>query len=282
MKRTLFVSDLDGTLLGADSRVSPRSVQMLNEAVGRGALFTVATARTPATVVPLMQNVRMSLPAIVMTGAAAYETAHGFYTSCSTIADTVADEIEAAVRACGVTPFRYTMGPDGVLDTYYSGTVPSDAEQLFIDQRKHMVLKRMHINEPAAAPRLPESTIMFFAMGPMERISDAACRLRAAGCCSVSCYTDSTFPGMGLLEVFRLGVSKAAAIRRLAAELRVDSITVFGDNLNDLPMMEIADTAIAVANAAPEVLAAADLVIGSNTDDSVARHILDIQTADSI
>jgi len=50
---------------------------------------------------------------------------------------------------------------------------------------------------------------------------------------------------------------------------------VFGDNLNDLPMMAVADVAVAVENALPEVKAKADVVIGPNTDDAVARWIED-------
>ena len=53
-----------------------------------------------------------------------------------------------------------------------------------------------------------------------------------------------------------------------------DRLTVFGDNLNDIPMMQVADCAIAVENALPEVKAAAHETIGPNTSDSVARYIL--------
>mgnify|MGYP002508316131 CR=1 FL=1 len=41
-----YVSDLDGTLLGSDSRVSQRSAELITELSARGALITVATART--------------------------------------------------------------------------------------------------------------------------------------------------------------------------------------------------------------------------------------------
>ena len=68
---TLYVSDLDGTLLNEHSQVSAESAAMLNEAIERfGAQFTCATARTPATIVPLMQHIHMQLPMIAMAGAA--------------------------------------------------------------------------------------------------------------------------------------------------------------------------------------------------------------------
>jgi hypothetical protein len=52
-----------------------------------------------------------------------------------------------------------------------------------------------------------------------------------------------------------------------------DRLTVFGDNLNDLPMMAVADVAVAVENALPEVKKAADIVIGTNQSDAVALYL---------
>ena len=54
-----------------------------------------------------------------------------------------------------------------------------------------------------------------------------------------------------------------------------DRVVVYGDNLNDLPMFAVADEAVAVANARPQVLAAADRIIGRNTDDSVAKDMME-------
>ena len=78
---------------------------------------------------------------------------------------------------------------------------------------------------------------------------------------------------MGLLEIFAPGVSKAAAVDRLRTLTGADEVTVFGDNLNDLPMMAVADRAIAVGNALEAVRDAADEIIGANSTDSVARYI---------
>lgn len=65
--KTLYISDLDGTLLGNDAAVSPESTEMLNEAISAGAMFSVATARTPATVASILSDIDTRLPMAVMT-----------------------------------------------------------------------------------------------------------------------------------------------------------------------------------------------------------------------
>ncbi len=56
-ERTLFVSDMDGTLLNSQSELSPSTIERLNTLINyKGVLFTVATARTPATATVLMKD----------------------------------------------------------------------------------------------------------------------------------------------------------------------------------------------------------------------------------
>ena len=68
-------------------------------------------------------------------------------------------------------------------------------------------------------------------------------------------------------------MSKAEAVLRLKKMTGADRLVVFGDNLNDLSMFEVADVAVAVGNALPAVKSAADYVTEINTADSVARFI---------
>lgn len=271
--KELFVSDLDGTLLGADSIVSVESARIISELSARGAMITVATARTPATVQPLLTDCHITLPAIVFTGAAEWDLATQRFRSASYLTDDVAEQIEVIFRVAGITPFRYTIAGDGMIHSFFRSGNPSDVEQRFIDERKHLALKRMHVGER----RLPDFTIgrtlMFFAIGPREQLFGIADRLRETTDCNVSSYLDIFGEDTGIVEVFARGVSKAAAVERLAQRVGAERVTVFGDNLNDLPMMGVADTAVAVENAAADVKAAADIVIGPNTADSVARYI---------
>ena len=50
----------------------------------------------------------------------------------------------------------------------------------------------------------------------------------------------------------------------------------FGDGLNDLSMIEAAGIGVAMSNAHPDVLAAADVVAASNDEDGVAKVISEL------
>lgn len=271
----LFVTDLDGTLLNSGSRVSDTSAKILSELSEKGVLITVATARTPATVVPLLNHTGIHLPAIVMTGAAMFDLASQKFIYRSVIpAETVAVITEILHRA-HLNPFYYNVEPERsqIIHTYYFG-IPTTKEQKFIDERSHLALKRVHLNRSDLSPtQLPGETSLIFCLGPSESITPAADLLRQSGLCSVSDYPDNFNPTIRYLEIFAPGVSKAAAIKQLCRHLDINHLTVFGDNLNDLPMMQIADTSVAVANAMPQVRNAADIVIGTNDSDAVAQYI---------
>jgi hydroxymethylpyrimidine pyrophosphatase-like HAD family hydrolase len=76
-----------------------------------------------------------------------------------------------------------------------------------------------------------------------------------------------------LLEISASGVSKASALARLCETHEIDrrDVIAFGDMPNDLPMLAWAGHSVAVANAHPDVRAAADELTASNDEAGVAR-----------
>ena len=76
----------------------------------------------------------------------------------------------------------------------------------------------------------------------------------------------------GLLEISAAGIDKGSAVARLcdSAGIDRDEVIAFGDMPNDLSLLAWAGTAVAVANAHPDVLATAAEVTLSNDDDGVA------------
>lgn len=273
MQKTLYVSDMDGTLLGADSKVSDVSCRIVSALSARGALITVATARTPATVQPLMRDALTLPPAITMTGAALWSRDRECYSEVRFMPEKDVDVVLDACGECGIHPFVYTLGADGVLEVYHAAYALSHAERSFYEQRRSLPLKHFHLGTglPAAARG---RTILFCALGPIHHTDSAAAMLGERTECEVMSYPDALMPDTGILEVFAPGVSKAAAIARVKEMSGATRLVAFGDNLNDLPMLAAADLAVAVENALPQVRQAADIVIGPNTADSVARFIL--------
>ena len=70
---TLYVSDLDGTLLNSSAQLSNKSVELINEAIKNNTNFTIATARTPATIVPILKDINIKMPVIAMNGCSIYD-----------------------------------------------------------------------------------------------------------------------------------------------------------------------------------------------------------------
>lgn len=272
---TLFVSDLDGTLLGSDRKVTPESTQLLNEAISRGALFSIATARTPATVDALMKDVDCRVPLIVMTGAAVWNPKANTYSHVRYHREETARRLVDTYRRLGLSTFMYTLEDDNLIHIYHIGPI-GELEQGFIDERSDSRFKQLHIpaSGDSSLPEKLDNVILFYAMRPTEEVKRVYDEIRDDDDLRAVFYHDMYGEEIALMEVFGPGASKANAIKALAEELKVDKIVAYGDNVNDLPMLQLADDAVCVANAVPEVHAAASRSIGPNTDDSVPKDIL--------
>lgn len=274
--RTLFVSDLDGTLLNSGSQVSDTSARRLNESMERGALFTIATARTPATVAPLMAGVRMHLPGIVMTGGALYDFRADRLMQPKFMLVPTVRRLVADWRASGLSCFLYTLDTAGVLQVYHIGAL-CDIERRFMQERSGSRCKVFHV--PAGGEsELPydlSRTMLLFGMqptAPARALYEKVCR-DYEGEIVAQFYHDIYGDAIGEVEMFPYGVTKASALERLASDIGADRLVVFGDNVNDIPMMRIADEAVAVANAVDAVKEVATAVIGDHDSDAVARFI---------
>jgi hypothetical protein len=270
---TLYVSDLDGTLLGEDSRLSSGTIEMLNRVIGElGGLFTVATARTPATVVPLMQEVNAQLPFIVIGGSAMWNPVTMSYEHTRGIDDMTVNAVADVFDRHHAHPFIYRRHGNSLLHTHHYGPL-SPQEERFIAARQQLPLKKFFLNDHDYR-HSDDEALLIFSMNKYAVLKSIADDLKASvPTCSVMLYHDIFDESEGYLEIFTAGTSKAGAIRELAREVGAGRVVVFGDNRNDIAMMQAADHSVAMGNAFPEVKAAASEVIGPNSADSVARWI---------
>ena len=270
MKKTLYVSDLDGTLLDRNSQLSEESISTLNRLINEcGVNFTIATARTPATVVGIMERIHSRLPFIVMNGAATWDNIGRRFISTSPFDNSTLEQVCNIFEAHGLNPMVYRRNGNSI-EVHHCGQF-SPQEQEFVEERMRLS-KKFHLNDPAYKINDNEA-LLIFAMNDYSRLKPIYNDVIKHINCSSVCYHDIFDPSAGLMETYAPEVSKAVAIRRLADEIGAERLIVFGDNRNDIPMMKIADYAVAPENAIDEVKAVAHEVIGPNYTHSVTQFI---------
>lgn len=262
---TLYLSDLDGTLLGPDQRVSRYTRDTIGALVGQGVLFSYATARSVVTARQVTQGLAVELPVIVHNGAFLRHPSTGEILS----GHYLGEEGRAIVRELteqGVFPLVYSMN-DGAERFRYHPERMSDGMRRFLGTRD---------GDPRATPvsspeELLEGDIYYItcveALPVLERFHEAY-RDRVRCILYREIYSGDMF-----LELMPKAASKAAAALELKARLGCERLVVFGDGRNDLDLFRVADEAYAVENADEEVKEAATAVIGSNLEDGVARWL---------
>lgn len=280
--KTLYITDLDGTLLAPDGKLSATTTTLLNHAISEGVLFSVATARTPATVSTLLRDVNVQIPLIVMTGAALWDKKTGEYSDVqyfkpSQVRDIV--DVYGSVEDGG--GFLYTLAkkPEGkdLMEIYHIGSL-NKVEREFMEERAGNPFKRFFVEADGCSdiPAEIDDAVLFFGMRPEKAAQEIRARLhKIPGINPMFYYDWHAADNVASVEAFPDGATKARAIARLKKRVGAQRVVVFGDNMNDLSMMAASDWSVAVGNALPEVKYAADEVIGTNASDAVARYILE-------
>ena len=271
--QTLYISDLDGTLLNRDSVVSPHSIEKINALLQKGMLFTVATARTPATVVPLLQQLNLNIPAILMNGAVLYDIQQRRYIRSNGFTDNSALRYISLLEKRELVPFVYRIAHNKL--QVFHKPLANDMQREFKRQRENTPYKDFILTTDYQKELLDNPPLFLLVIDRFDKLQTAAAEICRAGKCSIFCYRDIIDPEYGNLEIYPKGVSKAATAQEIITRLNPWEVVVFGDNLNDIPLFRVADRRYAPENAINEINQQATAIIADNDHDGVARFLCD-------
>lgn len=263
---TLYISDLDGTLLTNDAKVSSLSRKLLNESLDNNINFTIATARTPATVINLLDGINFSLPIITMNGAAIYDINKKEYIHTNYINTKLVKKINDLVNNHNMNAFIYTL-KENHLYIYHKDLANSAQNEFYYGRNTNPY--KTFINGDLD----PNSNVLHFAiLDSKENIDELYNEVIKIPNLYVVKYKD-TYINCYCLEIYDITSSKANAIKYLKNLYNFNKLITFGDNVNDIPMFEISDECYAVENAVPELKKISTRSIESNTNDAVAKFI---------
>ncbi len=273
-KNTLYISDLDGTLLTNKSGLKDRAAQMLKRLSENGVMFTYATARRFDSANFRMNKAEIKLPVILMNGAIIADGKTGEVISLNGLDNTDLSEIKKAAEQYGEAPIVFSF-IDGIMRASYLESKKSRVKSFLDDRKGDKTIRSCSSYDELFKGNVHYLTFLNPSF-PDEVKKVLFCAEKGFAYTEYyDCYRKNEL----WLEVFSVSASKANAVKKLREMLNPDEVVVFGDNLNDLSMFEAADRAYAVSNAAEILKETADGVIGSNEQISVPKFIEAEQTS---
>ena len=293
--KMLYVSDLDGTLLNSDALLNEDVPERLNRLIDKGLCFTVATARTYATVNSIVKDVHLTYPMILMNGVMLYDPVSKSCINAEIIERDSVEYILKGRKKFGVTGFAYALSPEiseecskseevSAIDnigeasrsgrkmaTYYEKIATQHMEKFYTERRDlyHKPFSKVEKLEDISG----EDIIYFSICYEEEVLRPFYEYLKKDERLNLNFYKDVYGDGLWYLEISHKNASKYYGIQKLRKLLHPAAITGMGDNLNDIPLFEACDCSCAVRNAHKEVKERADYILDTNLNAGVVKFL---------
>ncbi|MBQ2766183.1 MAG: HAD family hydrolase [Clostridia bacterium] len=258
--KTLFVSDLDGTLLKSDGTMAEETVAAINEMTARGLKFSFATARSYYTAMQVASEITADIPIILHNGVFIRDNLSG-----RRIVENLLDDvpyIKSVLTSHGIHPMVYTLNGETEKYTYVPELLSREAAEFQATREGDPRDNPIH-----DAERIWDGTVFYvLCIDTEDALRPAYEQLRERYNCI---FARDYYSGEMWLEILAQSASKASAVLQLRDLLGCEKTVVFGDAENDIPMFEAANEAYAVANAIDALKKRATAIIGSNDENAV-------------
>ena len=266
--KTLYVSDLDGTLLHSNERMSQYSIDTINSLIQSGVLFSYATARSIYSSSVVTESLKLETPVVIHNGV--------FIINPKTrdiIVRNVFNRDETMIVADflnrnNIYPLVYSF-VDGIERVSWLSGIENDGIQFYLNRRKG----DRRLRETFDPESLYSGEVFYLTCiggeTKLKLVYDYFCNKSAY---NVILQKELYHPEYWC-EFMPKKATKANGIVQVKESLGCDRVVSFGDGLNDIPMFEISDECYAVANAAPELKEKATGIIDTNENDGVAKWL---------
>lgn len=222
---TLFVSGLDEVILNPHNTLSPHNKTELNRMISDGMHFTIATMRTPASMIEPLRDLDLKLPVIAMDGAVLYDTKTHHYEKVVYIPAVEAQELYTFLRGRGFHVFTNIIIEDLLLILY--GDFTNDAERALFSSL-HSSLYRNYVK---GEPPVDRDVVYFTLLDRTERTQALYEELEKMGLTErykILHTPSDDQPGFSYMKIYNKAADRYHMIRFLMEELSLDKLERFG------------------------------------------------------
>lgn len=261
MKYKILCSDLDGTLLSTKSDVSEFTIAEIFR-IKKKLKIILVSARMPNAMTYLQQRLGIeNMPLVCYNGALIMDgSTHVFSTEI---------------------PIKIVESLDQLAKEYKIKLGLYHNDEWYTSEDTEFIQKEIKYTRVMPIFRTTQDTLNIWKlslhgahkmmlMGTNMALDSISNVLRKEFDTELLCYRSNDI----LIEVAPKGTSKLLGIKKLLADGQtLEDVVAFGDNYNDIEMLQGVGCGVAVGNAIPEVKAIADKITLKNTEDGVAHFL---------
>lgn len=257
MNYKLVAIDLDDTLLNNDAIITPRSKEAIKKSIEKGVIVTLATGRMFQSALPFAREIGLTSPLITYQGSLV-KYADGREISHLPLATDLAEQAVKLIRPKGIH-----------MNLYYSDDLYVFEVNKWAEQYSRMTKVPINILKSLKEKTISPTKIVL--MGDYYELDLIDGKLQA----EFGSFVNLSRAKPHLLEISHPEATKGMALKKLAEsfDIKREQVMAFGDELNDLDMLEYAGYGVAVENAHKRIKEVADRVALSNHEDGVAATL---------
>ena len=256
-------SDVDGTLLNSEHRVTQETGKWIRRLPELGIPFVIVSARSPSGIYPIMKRNGFKSALIAYSGALIMDEDRNVLYNRQ-----IPRELAAQIESFFISR-KYDM----------SWCIYSVDDWISPDRRDPRIAREEWIVEAQSR----EGTVADLAPG--AGVNKFLCICAPGTISAIEEDVRNTFKDAAvvkssdiLLEIMAKGISKADALRRFCAHLAIlpQETIAFGDNYNDVEMLEAAGRGYVMGNAPEEILQRFPFHTADNDHDGIAKALAQI------
>lgn len=249
MSIRMILTDLDGTLLRSDGGISENTKHVLKLCQKQGILVVIATARYWIGAERYIEEIQPDYE-ITTDGTLIHQHGKPIY-SCSLSMENTNQIIHDLLEQNPKTEITVAVGRQVFWNSHHI----SESEKL------HKAVYNDYQTPLSCQANKIVAEIPYYDIA-LEIANKNRCRLQS-------------YRGENWYAFLPETAGKVQAIREMSNILNIplSDIVAFGDDINDMEMLQICGTGVAVANAVSDVRKVADYITLSNNEDGVAAWL---------
>ena len=265
--KTLYVTDLDGTLMRDDKTISKESVAILNRLLAQGIFLTYATARSLNSASQITKDISFNLPVIIRNGTVLANPQSKKEIEISLFGEEL-QHIRQALAGTTIPGFATAYFGSDEVKLCLAGRMNEGFQDYL---QNHSTDRRIHMVD--TEDKLYEGKTSYFTLispkNELQPLYECVKHIEGINCI----FQQDKYRSEYWLELCPGNATKATAIQKVKKLCGCQKVIVFGDSANDIPMFRIADEAYATKNASNELKEIATEIIESNNADGVAKWL---------